>query len=383
MRSRRKWIGLSFAFIIVALALFFLWLRAPSPTTPLSIQWHPQPDALPLGRYLQGSRVEISPGILSDQKPPPLPTWPAQLPQPLRPAGEHLAITWARITDKNRPELTVQVPDFIHLDRSRVFYHPSAGWFPVLEGSIITDRPGEYRGQLAVRLSTPRNGTHTVSIPVQCTILAQPATWHVLVVPSPFNRFATDSGGQYQAMTEVVSRLAARGVQVDLLSALPKSLAGWNTVLLGEEALLQASPSDTQHLRQFVAHKGRLIVGADPFFVGTVPAANSLVAPYGFRVESKEAGDHFSNTIVAPDPLTRNVSNLTFNRPARVLIDDAKQAQLLAQVAADDPSGFVAVSREPGRGDVILIGKSMWWFWLATADVQSDNAVLLEHFFSP
>jgi hypothetical protein len=224
---------------------------------------------------------------------------------------------------------------------------------------------------------------NTNVIPIRVNVIAKPVRWAVLATTTPFQMYSTDDGRMFQALTDVTTRLAERGVRVDFREHLPKSLDPWNVVLLGDMALLKVDARTIDRLQQFVARGGRLIVSADAFMVGTAPKANDLVNCYGLRIDNKDAGDSMEASRIVPDPLTTGVTGLSFFRPACVSVTDSRQAKLLGAMTDDEQCGFIAVSRASGRGEVVLLAQSLWWVWVQPHSGKGDNARMLENLFEP
>jgi hypothetical protein len=52
--------------------------------------------------------------------------------------------------------------------------------------------------------------------------------------------------------------------------------------------------------------------------------------------------------------------------------------RILVECPPYPEQGFVAVAKV-GQGDVVAIGASLWWNWIAAEGEDADNAVLLEN----
>ncbi len=72
------------------------------------------------------------------------------------------------------------------------------------------------------------------------------------------------------------------------------------------------------------------------------------------------------------------VKALSFQRPSPVAVTDRKLARLLATVPGDPAKGLVAEARA-GRGDIVVIGDSLWWSWIGTDRDKTRNLRLLEN----
>ncbi len=101
------------------------------------------------------------------------------------------------------------------------------------------------------------------------------------------------------------------------------------------------------------------------------------------RIDTNDAGRLMVTSRIATDPLTRNVSKLSFFRPARVSVIDSKQVRFLASMVEDETCGLIASSKAAGRGEVVLLAQSLWWNWLRFEGSEPDNAVMLENLLSP
>jgi hypothetical protein len=275
--------------------------------------------------------------------------------------------------------MRVEAPDFIRIDGTKIDFDSNRGCFPTVTAHLATDKPGVYEGQLAIQLAGRGYETNTKNIPITAAVIENPTHWSVLVTETPFQRYATDKGESYSPLTAVVKRLAERGVRVDFRSGLPRSLDGWNAILLAEETLAHLDTRGMTRLHRFVARGGRLIVAADAFFVRTAPKANELLSRYGMRIETNDAGGLMLTSGITDDPRTRKVSKLSFFRPARIWVTDPKQAHLLARMAEDETCGFIAASRAESRGEVVLLAQSLWWNWLGFKGTEPENAVMLEN----
>jgi hypothetical protein len=171
------------------------------------------------------------------------------------------------------------------------------------------------------------------------------------------------------------------------------------TVVLHQGGLLRiAGPeasTDLGRLHALVAAGTNLVVLANDFFVGTVGAANAVLAPYGLRfLESgeDEAGlpreerlrrmlewqqrygeSSSEGQDVCPHPLTAGVRRLYWFRPSP-LVCGGPGCVPLARNAAEPSECFAAAAR-PG-GWVAAVGRSLWTS-LAAVGWPYDNDRLL------
>jgi len=382
VKSRKRWLQWLLGAILVVAVILFFSLSTVEDSAPVPIKWKPHPDFFPMGTVLQGSTVEMSVRLTSDDmRPPPPPSWVNRLPRTIRPWA--IALVDRFRAGRRKLRITVDTPEYLRVDVAEIDYHQFHGSTPIVNLHLVTDRPGNYNGSLAIRLTGRHYMANTNVIPIRVNVIAKPVRWAVLATTTPFQMYSTDDGRMFQALTDVTTRLAERGVRVDFREHLPKSLDPWNVVLLGDMALLKVDARTIDRLQRFVARGGRLIVSADAFMVGTAPKANDLVNCYGLRIDNKDAGDSMEASRIVPDPLTTGVTGLSFFRPACVSVTDSRQAKLLGAMTDDEQCGFIAVSRASGRGEVVLLAQSLWWVWVQPHSGKGDNARMLENLFEP
>ncbi len=383
MTGGQRRLGLVVAALLVLAGLVFLFWPEARTTALRPVNWRAQPDLIPLGTVLQGSRVEMSVGFISDIKPAGPPSWVAQLPQWLR----QWSVTGIRhlraMQTKHAWRIEVEAPDYLQVDRAWVEYHQVHGAFPTVNLNLPSDQPGNHDGKVTVRLARRGYVTTTMTIPVRVNVLAKPSRWHVLLTDTPFERYATGDGRIFEPLAGINTRLAEQGVRLDFLHDLPKSLDGWNAILVGGTTLVRLDAARVTRLQQFVARGGRLIVCADAFFWGSHSKANDLVNPYGLRLADQDAAPGIPSSRILSDPFTTGVTNLTFRRPVCVSLVDPRQAKFLATMTEDEQCGFIAVSRAAGRGEVIVLAQSLWWNWVRSELGDGDNAKLLENLLAP
>jgi hypothetical protein len=367
--------------VVLGLVILLFWLPGGNNTGTTQVGWKLQPDSLPLGTVLQGSRTEISLGMLSDLKAPSPPGWVGNVPQFAEKPILRALHFKESMRAKRSLRIKVEVPGFLRLDRAAVEYHSTHGAFPVVELRLAADTPGDFEGVVTIRLAGREWGTATLNVPARVTVVATPVRWRVLMTQTPFDRYSTEHGSDFEALAGITSRLAAQGIQIDFLRQLPASLAKWNVVLLGEDAMAGLTGRSMTRLNQFLSAGGRLILTADAFYGDTDLKANQFMAPHGLMMDTKDAGGNLQTTNLVPDRFTAGISLLGFFRPARIWVTDPDRARLLAMFEADQNSGFLAVSRAPGRGEIVVLSQSLWWMWIQSDAGRGgiENARLLEN----
>lgn len=383
MKAGKRWLGWVLVALLILAGVFFFSRPGGNNSVPQPVKWRLQPDSIPLGTVLQGSRVEMSVGCISDIRTPAPPSWVAQLPQKVQ---GWVAAGIGRIRavhTKHAWSIKVDAPDYVCVDMARVVYHPVHGAFPTINLHLVSDQPGNHDGKLTVRLARRGYAPTTMTIPVRVKVLATPPRWRGLLTETPFERYSTGDGRTFEPLAGISTRLAEQGVRLDFLHDLPKALDGWNVILVGGTTLVRLDAKGVIRLQQFVAGGGRLVVCADAFFVGSNSKADDLLNRYGLRMDTKDTFFGVRSSRPVADLLTAGVTELTFQRPVCVWLTDPRQAKLIATMIEDEQCGFIAVSRAAGRGEVIVLAQSLWWNWVRSELGVGDNARMLENLLAP
>ncbi len=64
------------------------------------------------------------------------------------------------------------------------------------------------------------------------------------------------------------------------------------------------------------------------------------------------------------------------------MVTDPSQGRHLAKTADNPQCGFLAVSREKGRGEIVVLAQSLWRYWIRP-DNGTNQAWVLEHLLWP
>lgn len=335
---------------IVAIAV----LLAPSPLIAGPLKAHP--NRIPFGRVTVNAVAEASVLVLADG------------------------------TETAGLSVKVEPPPFVRIDRIRIDqrdfgpdYRKVGCSFEVL---LDTRKTGELKGDILVEFA---GGKQT--IPVTATVdEAVKGHTRVLILSPPFHMDSTDDAAVFQTWLELV-----KDAHLDVQYWLTRrdgpilrgsSLEDFDVVLLSDSGLFHVQDEDRKRLRRFVELGGRLIVGANYFYRGSVDRANSLVGIYGMKMHDEEPKS--AGVVIVPkerviaDALTKDITLLDFHRPSPIQITDAKKAKLLTRF--DDDLGIIAVARTD-PGEVVLLGTSLWWFWI-TRNPKSDNVKQLRNFLT-
>ncbi len=306
-----------------------------------------QPDRLDFGRVHVGARVEGSVQIVLDPK------------------------------EAEAKEAQVVPPAFVRVTRVNVGTRKSGAntkGYCIIVVSIDTGRAFEGSGAIQVTV-----GGRRIEVPVAASIRPRDAGRpRVLVAETPFHRSSTADGTLFDPWRKLV---VSAGLDVDYVEISRGSVLGgidlatFDVVLLGGLGVIGLRDADVTELKRFAERGGRVIVTANAFFVGTVPKANELLEPYGLRMEDKESRVQNQFDIgpesITPCPFTEGVKALYFHRPSPTKVLNEDRTFVLVESPAGLDGCLLAYARA-GEGEVLGLGESLWWSWIAKA----DNAVL-------
>ena len=274
----------------------------------------------------------------------------------------------------------VEAPAFVEVERTEIAVHVSQGPFVAISLRLKTDSPGDWRGNLVVHLKGGSYGVTNIIVPVSAKVIgaATSTSRAVLIAETPYELYATGDGSNFEPLAALNGRLSGHGVRVDFCRQLPQSLSNYRAILLGGSEMAGLGPVQREQLGKFVAGGGRLILAANAFFSTTVPKANSLLTAYGLQVIDRDAGMAITNSRVVSDLLTSGVKTVDFFRPSQISVTDPSQGKLLVE-SEDGQGGYVAISRQKPRGEVIVLTQSLWWSWIRSDPARADNLLLLEN----
>ena len=351
-RKARPIATLAFGLLLVHL----LW----SPVNAQPDDGKSQPNRLTLGTVRVGATVEASVRVL------------------------------IRGDDTTGIEAKTSPPPFIRVTQTRMGTqtYGNLGTFIFCDVfvSLNTTRIGEYSGKLNVHV-----GEKQVEIPVTASILEKdPEATRVLIVETPISRFSTSDASYFEPWLKLVksAKLDVHYLEVD--PALPVlrnlELSDFDVILLGGTGIYSARDEDFEKLTAFVEAGGRVIVTANYFFRGTVEKANQFVVPLGLKMADTESNVEnlfeLEESDIPRHKLTTGVGKLKFHRPSPVSVEDPRKGTILVETPVDPQQGFVAVTRA-GKGDVVVLGASLWWNWIASEQESgADNARLLQNLIS-
>jgi hypothetical protein len=294
--------------------------------------------------------------------------------------------------DEPKPNIKVDAPKFVKvLDTGTHFQEFGMGngyTCVTVEVAIDTAKAGEFSGEIAVTV-----GDTVTKVPVTATVKARkPGAPRVLVVGTPFERYATNDGKHFKGWTDVVD---SAGLEVSYLLVREKKavtrdldLSKFDSVLMSGEALYGATDDDVKRVRAYAEAGGRVLVTANAFLVGSVKGANVILDGYGLEIKDFEAPgigkelvldkDHFSADVVKA-----GVQKAKFFRASPVKTDKGARVLVTSPEFEDKAFGYAAVGKA-GKGEVVALGESLWWNWVSEKRAKdSDNGKLLAHLLAP
>jgi hypothetical protein len=343
---------------IGAVAALLAVLLARSQASAQPDDGKPQPDRITLGTVYIGATVEASVRVL------------------------------IRGDDFTGLEVKTSPPPFLRVTQSRLGTqkYGALGTFVTCDVfvSLNTSQTGELDDKLSVRV-----GQKDVVIPVSAKIIEKdPHTTRVLVVETPISRFSTNDASHFDAWLKLVSaaRLDVSTLEVD--HGLPVlrdlDLLNFDVILLGGTGIFSAKEEDLHKLKTFVESGGRVIVTANYFFRGTVEAANKFIVPLGLKMADTEPKNgnslvELEESDIPRHKLTEGVRKAKFFRPSPVTVEDSTSGTILLETPFDPEKGLVAVARF-GKGEVVVVGTSLWWRWISSEEESgADNVRLLQN----
>jgi hypothetical protein len=286
--------------------------------------------------------------------------------------------------DANGLAIKIDPPAFVRVEDIKIGSQDYGGnrrGYCDLSLSLDTERAGSCSGDLRLEF-----GRQRVAIPVSATVRPQmPLLTRLLVVQTPFTKFSTSDATIFAAWLDLIGEGHFDVHYLTSQHGLPVirkiDLAKIDVVLIGTEGLFGAQESDIKLLKQFTEGGGRTVVAANYFFRGTVAKANELLVPYGLRMADTESRDRREFDLrvadIVDDPLTEGVKKLHFQRPSPVAVTDTQKGKILVRTPDHPDEGFVAAA-QAGQGQVVALGQSLWWQWIAKDHAKgSDNAALL------
>ena len=235
--------------------------------------------------------------------------------------------------------------------------------------SVDTSEIGDFSGEIEVDTD---GGNVTVPISVSIRNSPPPPLAKLLVTHTPFDRYSTNDGDDFNEMTRVFSE---NYMDVDYLEyEVPSDLSDYDVILVAGDTLSCISDTEVNRLQDFIDRGGRVIVCADYFWGGTIAGANKIIENYGLKMKYEEISGEVivRGDDIVPDNLTKRVDALRFWRPSPVY-KTGSAGKIVVKNPSDSSEGFVA--RSSSVGEVIVFGGSLWWGYLAES-TEYDNSIL-------
>jgi hypothetical protein len=260
-----------------------------------------------------------------------------------------------------------------------------------VELAVDTKAAGDLSGDVEVTL-----GDTKVKVPVTATVKARKKGYsRVLLADSPFHSTSTGDGGMFKTWTDLVaaSPLDVSYLRVRKDKPVLRDLdpAKFDCVFLDGGGLYWLTGDDVKKLRKYAEGGGRVVVSANAFFVRSVPKANEVLADSGIQMRDVESRVQGQNEVtIGKDDLhprlaKDQIESVTFHRASPTQVTDDKLGRVLVKAAGvgEPGDGFVALGTL-GKGEVIAIGQSLWWYWITPERAKgADNAKLLRWLLIP
>ena len=364
------------AMVLILTGVWFLFFRIPphpgrmsKTAKPIPVDTRPkandvQPDRLPLGTVYTGAIAE----------------------------GSFLLLETG--TDTNIP-FSVTAPKFVSVRRTATHHQEFGPGNDFICGTVEfvldTSTSGNLTGEFSVKL-----GNAVAKVPISAAVKpARKGLTRLLIVETPFERYSTDKGEAFKGWTDLV-----KGASLDVSYLLVTSgepvlrdldLGKFDCVLLAGTGLSELQPADIKRVREFAEAGGRVIVSANAFFGGTVEKANEVLDGYGIQMRNKEArlGQADDVTLgkedLDPDLIKAGVRTARFFRASPVAVTANKTGRVLVKASGvGEPGDGFVTSAVAGKGEMVVLGESLWWNWITEKESKgTDNARLLRFLLVP
>jgi RNA polymerase sigma factor (sigma-70 family) len=342
---------------------------------PYQIAQH-QPDWLPLGTVCVGATIEAS------------------------------FVVFAKADDPKKVALRVWAPPFVKVLNKSVIereYYDGAntvkGVAAIVVVGIDTRKAGNFQGQVEVEVEAASAEIPvTAKVPVAVVVRPpEPGALRMLVVESPFTAFSTGDPSGFKDWTDLVTEAGWNVSYLTVAEGKPLfrdlDLSKFDVVLLAPDGRTEDA-ADVKRVRAFVEGGGRLVVSAQSALVGSVEAANKVIEGYGLKMLPEEAPIGRDRLIpaavldekaLAPEVVKAGIKSARFFRASPIVVSTDKPARVLVKAAGvgGPEDGFVATAKA-GKGEVVVLSKSMWWYWMTAEEAKgTDNAKLLRLLLTP
>jgi hypothetical protein len=256
--------------------------------------------------------------------------------------------------------------------------------------AIDTSAAGNLSGEIGVTL-----GKAVVKLPVSATVnQAKKGLTRILIAETPFERYSTQDGASFKAWTDLAKDASLDVSYLTVTRGKPVlrdlDLSKFDCVLLASTGVVDLQPADLKRVRAFAEAGGRVVVSANAFFRGTVEKANAVLAGYGIEIRDEEAQGGLNDVTLEKDDLDpelrkAGVKSAHFFRASPVAVTNDKAGRVLAKaVGVGLPGDGFAALAKAGKGEVIVLGESLWWNWITEQRAAgTDNARLLRWLLVP
>ena len=248
---------------------------------------------------------------------------------------------------------------------------------------IDTTEVGDHEGDILATI-----GGRELSIPVKFKVLMpkEDAT-RLLVVGSPLHSTSTSDSSQFDAWRKLVEdsgmEVSCLLVERDKPKISDLDLSRFEVVLLGPGAVFWLKPPEIARVHDYLLRGGRVVVCANSFFSKTPERANRITSKYGLEMEDTEGRGavavEVKGELIKEHALTKGIEHLSFFRASPITTKDPMNAKILIVAPDCEGQGFAAVARA-GKGEVVMLGQSLWWNWISEKRAgNSQNSLLLQN----
>ncbi len=290
--------------------------------------------------------------------------------------------------DASKVKVDLESPEFVStkIIRKGAKTYGKYGSKVNVEIGIVMDasKAGEFKGELIATI-----GGRRVPIQISATILApMKDSRRVLVAETPFVATSTSDASLFDPWRQLVrsAELNVDYLMVDGDKSVLRDLdlSGYDVILLGQGGVYWIKEPDIARLNKYLFRGGRVIVTANHFFSGMPAKANKITSTFGLEMTDTERGGlagyiELGDDDIKPHPLTQDVGRLRFRRASPIMAKDPMNGKILVAAPSYEGQGYVAFARA-GKGEVVMLGQSLWWNWISKGQAaDSQNRLLLRN----
>jgi len=242
---------------------------------------------------------------------------------------------------------SLTMPEWVRCDNVRDYW---GGYF--IDITADTTSVGTHKGKIRFQTDVGE-----LSIPLSISVVNSAAPRKKLLWT--YTVFDGYSGSSTAPIDELIRE---RNLDIDFTRHTPPDLEKYQCIVLSTSSLYDIWTEDIQRLHTFVKEGGRLIIGANRFYRGTVQSANQIVRRYGLEMLDTEPYREVDIDILPENlatdfqrALLQDASKLHFFRASPIASQNPDA--IIVRHPDDETVAYVAMAKE--NGEVILIGQSL------------------------